>query len=300
MGNDPVVLSPMFFVIPTLIDKAERYIRLQGNLSFIEGDLTFSALKAYKEFGAIPEAVYSGKIDTSSIHEHLKMENTLREMLKAYVDTGRGNMTVDQYRQSVATVIYKTMAKAPETFTYHGKVYTPKSFAAEKVGIDPDNYVEITSYTHHPFYAKFALEIPSNWNNNTYLNVPISDFITIIDHALLNNYSVGWDGDIDEGYNNGFCKLEKNEPVTQQTRQSAFDNYTTQDEHNMHIIGIAEDSLGNKFYIVKNSATGADCGGYVYMSKDYLLLKTISVMVHKDAIPEEIIRKIQPGLVSNR
>jgi bleomycin hydrolase len=286
----------MFFVIPTLINKAERYIRLQGNLSFIEGDLTFSALKAYKEFGAIPEEIYSGKIDSSSIHEHLKMENTLREKLKYYVAAGRGNMTPDGYRQSAEDIIYNTMAKAPQAFHYNGKAYTPKSFAAEMIGIDPDDYIEITSYTHHPFYSKFALEIPSNWDNNSYLNVPISDFITIIDHALLNNYSVCWDGDIDEGYNNGFCDLGKNEQVTQQSRQAAFDNYTTQDEHNMHIIGIAEDKQGKRFYIVKNSSTGADCGGYVYMTKEYLLLRTISVMVHKDAIPKDITKRIKTGL----
>ena len=290
-----MVLSPMFFVVPTLIDKAERYIRLQGNLSFIEGDLTFSVLKAYKEFGAIPEVIYSGKMDNSLMHEHLKMENTLREKLKAYVDSGRANMTSDEYRRSVADIIYKTMAKAPQTFTYNGKVYTPKSFAEEQIGINPENYVEITSYTHHPFYSKFVLEIPSNWNNNAYLNVPINDFITIIDQALLNNYSVCWDGDIDEGYDNGFCTLAKNEEVTQVRRQAAFDNYTTQDEHNMHIIGIAEDNQGKRFYIVKNSATGADCGGYVYMSREYLLLKTVSVMVHKEAIPADVKRKLEGG-----
>ncbi|TWI95973.1 bleomycin hydrolase [Mucilaginibacter frigoritolerans] len=297
LGKSPVVLSPMYFVIPTLIDKAEKYIRMQGNLYFIEGDLTFSALKAYKEFGAIPEDIYSGKIDNSSIHEHLKMENTIREKLKSYVDAGRGNMTPEEYRASIAAIIYKTMTKAPQTFNYDGKVYTPKSFAEEKIGINTDNYIEITSYTHHPFYSKFALEIPSNWNNNAYLNVPITDFISIIDHALLNNYSVCWDGDIDEGYNNGFCKLEKNEDVTQLSRQAAFDNYTTQDDHNMHIIGIAEDNQGKRFYIVKNSSTGADCGGYVYMSKEYLLLKTISVMVHKDAIPVDITKKLKAGLL---
>jgi bleomycin hydrolase len=299
LGKKPVVLSPMFFVIPTLIDKAERYVRLQGNLSFNEGDLTFSALKAYKEFGAIPEAVYSGKIDSSSIHEHLKMENTLKEKLKYYVDAGRGNMTPDEYRRSVADIIYKTMAKAPQTFNYNGKVYTSKSFAEEKIGINPDNYIEITSYTHHPFYSKFALEIGSNWNNNAYLNVPLKDFTTIIDHALLNNYSVCWDGDIHEGYKNGFCKLDKNEEITQQVRQKAFDNYSTQDDHNMHIIGIADDGRGKRFYIVKNSSAGDDCGGYVYMSREYLLLKTISVMVHKDAIPRVITKKFKPDLLSS-
>jgi hypothetical protein len=117
-------------------------------------------------------------------------------------------------------------------------------------------------------------------------------FIANIGNALMNNYSVCWDGDVHEGYQNGFCRLAKEEKVTQQARQTAFDNYTTQDDHNMHIIGIAEDSQGKRFYIAKNSSAGSDCGGYVYMSKEYLLLKTISVMVHKDALPKAVVAKV--------
>lgn len=292
VGKKSVVLSPMFYVVPTLMEKAERFVRMQGNIAFNEGDLTFSALKAYKTYGAIPEVVYSGKIDNTSIHEHLKMELAIKEKLKHYIDAGRGEITPAEYRKSVSAIIYKTMAKAPATFNYNGKAYTAKSFADENIGINPDDYIEITSYTHHPFYTKFPLEIASNWNNNAYLNVPLNDFTAIIDHALMNNYSVCWDGDIHEGYQNGFCKLAKGEKITQQDRQIAFDNYTTQDDHNMHIIGIAEDSQGQRFYITKNSSAGSDCGGYVYMSKDYLLLKTISVMVHKDALPKRLVNKL--------
>ncbi|TSD66332.1 hypothetical protein FFF34_002725 [Inquilinus sp. KBS0705] len=294
IGKKPVVLSPMFYVIPTLMEKAERYVRMQGNIAFNEGDLTFSALKAYKTYGAIPEVVYSGKIDSRSIHEHLKMELAIKDKLKRFIDEGRGVMTPEGYRNAVSAIIYKTMAKAPAAFDYKGKSYTAKSFAKENIGIDPEDYVEVTSYTHHPFYKKFPLEIGSNWNGNAYLNVPLNDFTAIIDHALLNNYSVCWDGDIHEGYQDGFCRLAKDEKITQQARQTAFDNYTTQDDHNMHIIGMAEDKEGKKFYIAKNSSAGSDCGGYVYMSKDYLLLKTISVMVHKDAFPKEMVAKLKP------
>ena len=279
LGKKPIVLSPMFFVAPTYLDKAERYIRMQGNLSFNEGDLTFSVLKAYKEFGAIPEEIYSGKIDNSDIHDHFKMETEATSKVKQYVEAGRNTMSSGEYRKSLAATVYKTILKAPENFEYQGKKYTPKSFAKEKIGINPDDYVEITSYTHHPFYSKFVLEMPSNWNNNLYLNVPINDFSTIVDTALLNNYSVCWDGDIHEGFTNGLAKLNKDEVVTQQIRQTAFDNYTTQDDHNMHIIGIAQDKDGKRFYILKNSSVERDCGGYVYMSRNYLLLKTISAMV---------------------
>ncbi|MDB5019376.1 MAG: Bleomycin hydrolase, partial [Pedobacter sp.] len=275
LGKKPVPLSPMFFVTPTFLDKAERYIRLQGNQSFNEGGLTFHALKVYRNFGAIPEEVYSGKYDPAVQFNHLKMEHESTDKIKAYVDRGYGKMTADEYKKSIAEIVYKTIPKAPESFVFEGKRYTPQSFAAEKVGINPDNYVEITSYTHHPFYAKFALEMPSNWNNDEYLNVPLTDFISIVDHALLNNYSVAWDGDIQEGYKDGYCKLADGKVVTQQSRQAAFDDYTTQDNHNMHIIGLAENKDGKRFYILKNSSAYNDNGGYIYMSKEYLQLKTI-------------------------
>ncbi|MEO5777329.1 MAG: C1 family peptidase [Flavobacterium sp.] len=291
LGKKPVVLSPMFFVVPTYLNKAEHYIRMQGKQVFDEGGLTFNVLKAYKEYGAIPEEIYNGKTDNSAIHDHFKMETEATSKVNHYLETGRGIMTPEEYRQSIAATVYKTIPKAPENFNYQGKNYTPKSFAKENIGINPDDYVEITSYTHHPFYSKFVLEMPSNWNNDLYLNVPLNDFETIVDEALLNNYSVCWDGDIHEGFTNGFCKLSNDTQITQQSRQAAFDNYTTQDDHNMHIIGIAEDTEGKRFYILKNSSSMSDCGGYVYMSKEYLLLKTISVMVNKEAIPKEILNK---------
>jgi bleomycin hydrolase len=184
------------------------------------------------------------------------------------------------------------MGKVPNTFIYDGKQFTPKSFAKERIGINPDDYVEITSYTHHPFYSKFNLEIEANWNNNLYLNLPINDFTALIDNALMHNYSVCWDGDIYEGFKNGFAVLDNTKIITQQIRQAAFDNRTTEDVHNMHIIGMAEDEKGNAFYILKNSSDNNDCGGYLYMSKEYLMLKTISVMVNKNAISKAIRMKI--------
>ena len=296
LGKKPVILSPMFFVTPTYLEKAERYIRVHGNQSFNEGDLTFSALKVYKECGAIPEKVYSGRTDTDATHNHFGMDQEAIKKVKEFVEAGFGKMTVVEYRKAIADIVYKTMPKAPESFNFEGKTYTTKSFADEKVGINPENYAEITTYTHHPFYKKCVLELPANWNNNTYLNVPLVDIVKIVDYALLSNYSVAWDGDIKEGYHDGFCKLEKEQIITQQIRQLAFDNYATQDDHNMHIIGIAENKDGKRFYIVKNSAAQNNNGGYVYMSKEYLQLKTISVMTHKAGIPKEVLNKLKVKL----
>jgi bleomycin hydrolase len=293
LGKKPVVISPMFFVTPTYIDKAEKYIRMNGKSYFSSGDLTFSAISAYREFGAIPQIIYSGKKDSSSTYNHGKMDYKLLEKVKYYVKSGRGNMTSAGYRENIANILSGTLGKAPDTFTYNQKKYTPKSFADEMIGINPDDYVEITSFTHHPFFAKFILEIESNWNNNYYLNLPINDFSNVVDYALLHNYSVCWDGDIRDGYKNGFAVLSDSvTTISQQIRQNAFDNYTTIDQHNMHIIGIVQNDKGKEFYIVKNSSDQNDCGGYLYMSKEYFLLKTISVMVHKNAIPVDIQKRI--------
>jgi bleomycin hydrolase len=297
IGKNPVIISPMFFVPPTYIDKAEKYIRMNGKSYFGAGDLTFSAMNAYRKYGAAPQIVYSGKKDTASAYNHGKMDFKLLEKVKYYVNNGRGVMTTEGYRNNIAGILSGSMGKAPGTFTYNQKEYTPKSFADEMIGINPDDYVEITSFTHHPFYEKFILEIESNWNNNYYLNLPINDFSTVVDYALLHNYSVCWDGDIRDGYNNGFAVVsDSSGAISQQMRQNAFDNYTTIDQHNMHIIGIAENSKGKKFYIIKNSSDYKDCGGYLYMSEDYLLLRTISVMVNKGAIPKEIKARITPVL----
>jgi len=267
---------------------------MNGKSYFGPGDLTFSLLGAYKKYGAIPQIVYSGKKDSTSKYMHGEMDNALLEKVKYYVKSGRGNMTTEGYRKNIEEILVQTMGKAPDTFTYHQKQYTPKSFAKEMVGINPDDYVEITSFSHHPFYSKFILEIESNWNNNYYLNLPIDDFSNVIDSALLKNYSVCWDGDAYryKGFNDGFAVMNDTiNTITQQMRQTDFDNYTTVDQHNMHIIGIAENNKGKRFYIVKNSSDQKNCGGYLYMSKEYLLLKTISVMVNKDAIPKEIKNK---------
>jgi bleomycin hydrolase len=297
LGKKPVELSPMFFVIPTDIDKAEKYIRMNGKTSFGPGDLTFSAMSAYRKFGAVPQSVFSGKKDSVSTYNHGRMDFKLLEKVKYFVSSGRGKMTAAGYRESIANILSGTLGKAPTTFTYNQKLYTPKTFADEMIGINPDDYVEITSFTHHPFYSKFVLEIESNWNNNFYLNLPVNDFISVVDYALLHNYSVAWDGDIREGYRNGFAVLNDSvNSISQLMRQNAFDNYNTIDQHNMHIIGIARNEKGKEFYIVKNSDDILDCGGYLYMSKEFFLLKTISVMVNKNAIPTDIKKRITADL----
>lgn len=291
LGKKEVVLAPMFYLLPTYKDKAEKYIRMKGKSYFAQGDLTFSALKAYKNYGAVPENIWCGKKDTLTRHNHNSMFNTLQDKVNFYVQSGHGAMTSEGYRNDIDSIVSRVMGKAPEHFVYAGKNFTPKSFADEMIGINPDDYIEVTSFSHHPFYSKFILEIESNWNNNYYLNIPIDDLGKLVDYALMHNYSVCWDGDAynEDGFKASFANLPDSiTDITQKMRQTAFDNYTTSDVHNMHIIGIAQDRNGKEFYILKNSYDAKKCGGYMYMSKEYFLLKTISVMVNKNAFPEEL------------
>lgn len=293
MGKKPVILSPIFFTIPTYIDKAEKYIRMHGVSFFGAGDLTFSVMKAYKNFGAVPEVVYAGIINNGKTCDYPAMDDTLLTRVKYYVDSGFAlQMTSEEYRESIKNILTKSIGTPPETFSYLGKTYTPKTFAKEMVGINPDNYVEITSFNHHPYYSKFILEMNTNWDNNYYLNLPIKDFISVIDSALQHGYSLCWDGANNDDGNYGFNNKEylhnNGEDVTQQTRQHLFDYYRNSDDHNMHIIGIAKDAAGDSLYVLKNSLNPHQ---YTYMPKEYLLENTISVMVNKDAIPSKIRKK---------
>jgi bleomycin hydrolase len=293
VGKKPVILSPIFFAVPTYVDKAEKYIRMHGISFFGAGDLTFSATKAYKMFGAVPESVYGGKMHNGVKCDYAAIDDALQKKVKYYVDSGFAiKMTSEQYRQNIKNILIDKLGAAPANFTYMGKAYTPKTFAKEMVGINPDDYIEITSFSHHPFYSKFILEMNTNWDDNYYLNLPIKDFISVIDTALNNGYSLTWDGanndDGNYGFNNNEYLNNNGAGVTQQIRQHLFDYYRNSDDHNMHIIGIAKDGLGNIYYVLKNSLNPSE---YTYMPKEYLLENTISVMVNKDAIPSKIRKK---------
>jgi bleomycin hydrolase len=299
LGKKPVSLSPIFYVHPTYIAKAEKYIAKKGESWFDAGDLTFSVIDSYKQFGAVPETVYNGVIEGDWQHDHVEMDNLLYEMVKSIGTSGYGRIKPNSWKTSVASVLDSYLGKAPTSFEYEGKTYTPKSFAEENIGINPNDYIEVTSYSHHNFYEYFVLDIPANWNQNNYLNVTIKDFESIIDNALNNGYSLAWDGDATEpnfDFEKGTLELtESGEKIsiTQKQRQTTFEDKTTTDDHNMHIIGIAKNNVGKTFYMMKNSEGDNDQQGFIYMSKNALLLKTISVLVNKEAIPSSIRKRIK-------
>ncbi len=298
LGKDSISISPMFYVHPTYLSKAEKFIETQGGTYFDAGDLTFSVLRGLNEVGAIPLTVYEGKLEEDWQHDHLEMDNLLYEMVKSIGTSGYGRIKPNSWKNSIRAVLDSYLGRVPNSFIYKGVQYTPRSFAKQNLGIDVTKYMEVTSYLQLPFYRYNVLRIPANWGDGKYLNIPLKDFETIIDHALDNGYTLAWDGDVSEDHfdmDSGVLlgtSEEEDQIVTQEWRQEQFISGATTDDHNMHIIGRAKDNAGKIFYIMKNSEGTNSMNGYVYMSKNALLLKTISVLVNSTAIPKEIANKI--------
>ncbi len=306
-------LSEMFVVRKTYPLKAENYVRMHGKAQFEEGGEPTDVVYCWKNFGMVPREVYNGNLNEAYGYNHKAMDSTLLAEVKAVSKNDKINPT--EWKQEVENTLDKYLGKAPETFTYKGKEYTPKTYAAE-LGINPDDYVFISSFTHHPFYKPFILEVPDNWKWQQYQNVPIDELMATIDNALTNGYGIAWAADVSEPYfrfkdglalvpenwntmndaDKGACYTKpcKQQIITQEIRQAGFDNYETQDDHGMHIIGLAKDQSGNKFYVVKNSwgTKRNDCDGYFYASEQYVRLKTISITLHKKAVPASIAGKL--------
>jgi len=294
LGHDSISISPIYYVHPTYLAKAEKFIESGGESYFGAGDLTFSVLEAYEKYGAIPESAYSGVIQEDWQHDHLEMDNLLYTMVESIGKSGYGRIKPFSWRQSVKGVLDAYLGSPPATFLYDNELHSPQSFARAYIGINPDDYVEITSYSNGEFYEMHELNIPANWNQNKYLNLPITDFEKVVNHALENGYSLAWDGDATEPnfyFDSGIATLSLDEElmtITQELRQSTFDDKSTTDDHNMHIIGKATDESGKLYYMLKNSEGHNKMNGYIFMSRNALLLKTISLLVHVDAIPQKI------------
>lgn len=329
MGKGEYDLSEMFIVRNAYDEKAKRYVRMHGTLNFGGGGGFSDWVFVWKNYGIVPEGAYDGLTIGNDKHVHGEMD----AVLQAYVDAVTKNKNRElspAWIKGYNGVLDAYLGDYPKTFEYDGKEYTPRSFADE-LGINPNDYVEITSFTHHPFYTQFILEIPDNWLYSIVYNVPLDEMIEIMDHAIEEGYTMAWGSDVsDKGFSwtNGVAiipeadledmsgtereKWEKltdrekqkqlydfDEPgdekeITQEMRQKDFDNWQTTDDHGMQITGIAEDQEGNKYYIVKNSwgLTGNDYEGFFYASEPFVKLKTTSIMLHKDAVPKAIREKL--------
>ena len=325
LGAPEIDLSEMYIVRLAYTQKAKRYFRVHGKGNYSEGGQAHDVLNVIKENGFVPEAVYSGNRYGSDFHIHKEMVKSTKSMLDEIVKKPNRVIT-PVWEESVNGVLDTYMGKTPKTFTYEGTETTPAAYA-EKLGFNTEDYIEITSYNHHPFYEKVNLEIPDNWSDDLYYNVPMDEMMVVINYALNNGFSVCWDGDVSEkgfSHRNGYAvlpasktadmtdseiakwekdvkKAEKKvsqkgkEPEVDQTlRQLTFDNFETTDDHLMHLTGIVKDQNGTTYYKTKNSwaDNSNKFGGYLNMSEAYVKLKTVAIMVHKDAIPKEVKKKL--------
>ncbi len=327
LGKGEYNLSEMFVVRNVYSDKAEKYVRLHGHLNFGAGGAFHDVTYVMKNYGLVPEDAYPGLNYGESKHVHMEMDEVLKNFVEAIVKDPNKKLT-PVWHNAFNRILDTYLGDYPKEFTYKGKKYTPKSFMKE-LGLNPDDYVEITSFSHHPFYTKFPIELPDNWLWYSDYNVPLEDMMKIIDNALNNGYTVAWASDVSEDgflWRKGIAilpdednqketglelarwvKMSRSEKmdyiskhvvkelnVTQEIRQRQFDNYKTTDDHGMHIIGYGHDQNGTKFYLVKNS-WGTDNNplkGYFYASEAFVKAKTTAIMVHKDAIPGDIRKKL--------
>lgn len=314
-------LSEMYIVRKTYELKAEKYVRLHGALNFSGGGAFYDVFYIIKLFGIVPENVYSGLNYGTEKHNHHEMDKVLKAYVKSLKDEDK---LTTAWLKGFNGILDGYLGKKPENFNYNGKNYSARTFADEVVNINPDDYVSVTSYTHHPFYTKFAIEVPDNWLWGLSYNVKIDEMVEIADYAIENDYTIAWGADVSESYfsySDGVAvvpdlpikelvktersrwehvsrskfqldKPGKEKEITQKLRQIGFDNFQTTDDHGMHIIGIAKDQNGKEYYIVKNSwDRNNKYDGYLYVSKAFFKYKTMNFVVHKDAIPEEIIEK---------
>lgn len=299
-------ISEMFIVKNIYMDKAFNFVHRNGKANFSEGALSHDFVRAAGRHGLVPEEVYDGLDEGVSRHNHAEMVALLDGYLQAVVKQSRPSK---KWKKAYSAIIDTYLGAAPTEFNYQGKSYTPQSFA-ESLGFSSDNYVNLTSFNHHPFGRECVLEIPDNFSSGGYLNVPIDSLVATIDHAVENGYTVAWDGDVSErtfNRNAGLAIMPADanrrdlykvpgEEVnyTQEMRQETFESHSLTDDHLMHLTGIAYDTEGNKYYIIKNSwGEVGKHGGYLYMSEAYVRAKTIAITLHKDAMPKKAATKPQ-------
>lgn len=317
MGKGKVDLSEMFTVRKTYSMKANNFVRMGGRTSFGEGGAFHDFINVLREYGVVPESSYSGMAYEQTKYNHAELDEVVGSMLRSIIKNPAGKLS-PVWKNAVEAVLNTYLGAPPEKFNINGKSYSPAEYA-KFLGLNADNYIEISSFTHHPFYSQFVLEVPDNWAWNKIYNVPLDEFEQIIDNALANNYTIAWASDVSEkglfSYKDGLAiipdkeleKMRKGEKdsifiqpvsqrkITQEFRQEGFDNQTTTDDHGMHIIGSAHDQNGTKYYIVKNSwgSESNECGGYFYASSSYVLFKTTCILINKAAVPANIAKKLQ-------
>ena len=331
MGKGEYDLSEMFVVHHTMLDRAEYVVRMYGTAQFAPGGSAYDVIYCLKNYGMVPQeampGIQYGSTPADTLPVHTELDAVAGGVVDAVANSGLKKLT--PVWKKALTAVYDTyLGECPATFTYNGKEYTPKSFS-EELGLNADDYVSITSYTHHPYYTTFALEVPDNWRMDQMYNVPLEEMMAIIDNALAEGYTLAWGADVSEmcftrkglgvvpeeekavdlsGSDAarwlGLSATDKREEltkkplpektITQEMRQAAYDSWENTDDHGMQIFGTAKDQNGKRYYMVKNSwgTKKSEYKGIWYVSEAYMQYKTNDVLVHKNAIPKDIRKKL--------
>ena len=328
-GGDSLDISEMFTVRQCYRDKAERFVRMYGQTNFGAGGSAMDVPYVWKRYGAVPEEVYNGLQYGEDKHVHGELDAVLAAYLKEIVKKPNKKLS-KAWMKGIEAILDAYLGPVPETFEYKGKTYTPKSYA-ESLPLNPDDYVSVTSFTHHPYYEEFAVEVPDNWLWGKSYNVPLDELKAIVDNSLAQGHTLVWAADVSEGgfkWTKGVALMPKGKSesdmdgtelsrwvklsdkdrmdekynfegpveeitVTPELRQEMFDSQETTDDHGMEITGTATDQFGNRYYKVKNSwDTNQVYDGYFYVSEPYFLAKTMDILVHRNAVPKETAKKL--------
>ena len=318
-------LSEMFVVWHTYSDKATKTVRMYGELNFGPGGAFHDVVYVMKHYGMVPDTVYTGLNYGTDKHMHGELDNLLKSMVNTIV--GKPNKKLSTaWKPAIEGTLDAYLGELPEEFTFEGKKYTPKSFL-DQTGLNPDDYIALTSFNHYPYYSEFPIAVADNWLWKEFYNLPIDEFMSVMENSLTNGYSIAWAADISEkGFSfrdrlavvpadlkNIVTKGNDNKhfsdagavkkgsafdapvdelEITQENRQAAYDSQETTDDHGMHITGMATDQFDTKYYIVKNSWGTSHGDGYFFASEAYVKYKTMNILVHKDGIPKELRKKL--------
>lgn len=309
-GQPSLDLSEMFTVRNIYIEKAKNYIHRQGFARFDEGGLGHDVLYSAAHYGIVPESVYSGLKPGQTEHDHGALVAAMKTYLDSLLKVKRP--LPDDWQVHLVAILDQYLGAPPATFTYNGHTYTPLTFAKEVVKFNPDDYVNLTSFTDHPFYKPFIVEVPDNFSNGTYLNIPLNEMISIAKTALTKGYTVLWDADVSNrgwltgkgyavypavdtiGRSSAFNADVEEKPFTAEGRQKLYEELITEDDHLMHITGIGKSKQGKDFFIVKNS-WGTKAGpfdGYMHVSVPYFAINTITIVVPKAALDKSFSSKL--------
>ncbi len=314
-GRKPVALSEMYSARCVYIEKGKQFVKMHGSTALGDGGSLHDVIDMYRKYGALPQKEYTGLNYGTKLNDFSELGAIREAILNAVIKPQKGKLST-KWLDAYTAAIDAYLGAPPESFTFEGKKYTPRTFADKVVGINPDDYIEISSFIEYPLYRQFILPIPDNWSLGMAYNVKMNELTEIIDNALKNGYTVNWATDVSEKYfswKNGVAfvpekdyeDMEEEErkamfdgpkterKITAEARQDAFDRYLTTDDHGMHIVGLAIDQNGKEYYIVKNSwGEKNDYKGYLYVSKAYVQFKSTGILLNKKGLPSDIKKKL--------